>query len=74
MKVLDGRYLWLQESALNASTFTAAINMVEANRELSNKEKYMKNVALAFMYLYNIVEDQGLLDDVESFFNNETIH
>ena len=74
MKVLDGRYLWLQESALNASTFTAAINMVEARRELSNKEKDMKNVALAFMYLYNIVEDQGLLDDVESFFNNETIH
>ena len=74
MKVLDGPYLWLQESALNASTFTAAINMVEAKRELSNKEKDMKNVALAFMYLYNIVEDQGLLDDVESFFNNETIH
>tara|TARA_Y100000994_G_C15529443_1_gene375158 strand:+ start:116 stop:340 length:225 start_codon:yes stop_codon:yes gene_type:complete len=74
MKVLDGRYLWLQESALNASTFTAAINMVEAKRELSNKEKDMKNVALAFMYLYNVVEDQGLLDDVESFFNNETIH
>ena len=74
MKVLDGRYLWLQESALNASTFTAAINMVEAKRELSNKEKDMKNVALAFMYLYNIVEDQCLLDDVESFFNNETIH
>ena len=74
MKVLDGRYLWLQESALNASTFTAAINMVEAKRELSNKEKDMKNVALAFMYLYNIVEDQGLLDDVESFFNNDTMH
>ena len=74
MKVLDGRYLWLQESALNASTVTAAINMVEAKRELSNKEKDMKNVALAFMYLYNVVEDQGLLDDVESFFNNETIH
>ena len=74
MKVLDGRYLWLQESALNASMFTAAINMVEAKRELSNKEKDMKNVALAFMYLYNVVEDQGLLDDVESFFNNETIH
>ena len=74
MKVLDGRYLWLQESALNASTFTADINMVEAKRELSNKEKDMKNVALAFMYLYNIVEEKGLLDDVESFFTQETIH
>ena len=74
MKVLDGRYLWLQESALNASTFTAAINMVEAKRELSNKEKDMKNVALAFMYLYNVVEEKGLLNDVESFFTQETIH
>lgn len=74
MKAVDGRTLWLQESIVNASTFTAAINMVETKRELSNKEKDMKNVALAFMYLYNIVEEKGLLDDVESFFTQETIH
>ena len=74
MKVVDGRHLWLQENIVNASTFTAAINMVETKRELSNKEKDMKNVALAFMYLYNIVEEKGLLDDVESFFTQETIH
>ena len=58
MKAVDGRTLWLQESIVNASTFTAAINMVETKRELSNKEKDMKNVALAFMYLYNIVEEK----------------
>ena len=74
MKAVDGRTLWLQESIVNASTFTAAINMVETKRELSSKEKDMKNVALAFMYLYNIVEEKGLLDDVESFFTQETIH
>ena len=74
MKAVDGRTLWLQESIVNASTFTAAINMVETKRELSNKEKDMKNVALAVMYLYNIVEEKGLLDDVESFFTQETIH
>ena len=73
MKAVDGRTLWLQESIVNASTFTAAINMVETKRELSNKEKDMKNVALAFMYLYNIVEEKGLLNDVESFFTQETI-
>ena len=73
MKV-DGRKLWLQESVVHASAFTAAINMVEAKRELSKKEQDLKIVALAFMYLYNIVEDQGLLDDVESFFTQETIH
>ena len=74
MKAVDGRTLWLQESIVNASTFTAAINMVETKRELSNKEKDMKNVALAFMYLYNIVEEKGLLNDGESFFTQETIH
>ena len=74
MKAVDGRTLWLQERIVNASTFTAAINMVETKRELSNKEKDMKNVALAFMYLYNIVEEKGLLNDVESFFTQETIH
>jgi len=52
MKAVDGRTLWLQESIVNASTFTAAINMVETKRELSRKEHDMKNVALAFMYLY----------------------
>ena len=74
MKVIDGRHLWLQENIVNASAFTAAINMVEAKRDLSKKEQDMKNVALAFMYLYNIVEEKGLLDDVESFFTKETIH
>ena len=74
IKAVDGRTLWLQESIVNASTFTAAINMVETKRELSRKETDMKNVALAFMYLYNVVEEKGMLDDVESFFTQETIH
>lgn len=74
MKEVDGRTLWLQESIMNAASFTAAIDMVARKRELSEKEKDMKNVALAFMYLYNVVEEQGLLDEVDSFFTNETIH
>ena len=74
MKEVDGRYLWLQESVLNAAQFTAAIEIVAGKRELSRKEKDMKNVALAFMYLYNVVEEQGLLIEVDSFFTNETIH
>ena len=74
MKEVDGRYLWLQESVLNAAQFTAAIEIVAGKRELSRKEKDMKNVALAFMYLYNVVEEQGLLTEVDSFFTTETIH
>ena len=74
MKAVDGRTLWLQENIVNAATFTAAVNLVESKRELTRKEFDMKNVALAFMYLYNIVEDKGLLDDVESLFTEETIH
>jgi|TARA_R110000851_G_scaffold265882_2_gene418452 hypothetical protein len=74
MKVVDGRSLWLQENIVNASAFATSISMEEAKRELSIKEKDMKNVSLAYMYLYNIIEDRGLLEGVESFFNEETIH
>ena len=74
MKAVDGRTLWLQENIVNASAFTAAVILVESKRELTRKEFDMKNVSLAFMYLYNIVEDKGLLDDVESLFAEETIH
>tara|TARA_Y100001937_G_scaffold37902_1_gene54107 strand:- start:394 stop:618 length:225 start_codon:yes stop_codon:yes gene_type:complete len=74
MKEVDGRYLWLQESVLNAAQFTTAIDIVAGKRDLSRKEKDMKNVALAFLYLYNVVEEQGLLNEVDSFFTNETIH
>ena len=74
MKEVDGRHLWLQESALNAAQFTTAIEIVAGKRELSRKEKDMKNVALAVMYLYNVVEEQGLLTEVDSFFTTETLH
>lgn len=74
MKAVDGRTLWLQENVVNATAFTAAINMVQAKRVLTRKESDMKNVALAYMYLYNIIEDKGLLDDVASLFQEETIH
>tara|TARA_Y100001938_G_C7738410_1_gene258094 strand:- start:249 stop:473 length:225 start_codon:yes stop_codon:yes gene_type:complete len=74
MREVDGRHLWLQENILNAASFTAAIDMVANKRELTRKEKDMKNVALAFMYLYNVVEEQGLLNEIDSFFTNETIH
>ena len=74
MKEVDGRHLWLQENIVNAASFTAAIDMVARRRELSRKEKDMKNVALAFMYLYNVVEEQGLLTEIDSFFTTETIH
>ena len=74
MKEVDGRTLWLQESIVNAASFTAALDMVAGKRELSRKERDMKNVALGFMYLYNVVEEQGLLNEVDSFFSNETIH
>ena len=74
MKEINGRTLWLQENIIHAASFSAAIELVAKKRELTNKEKDMKSVALAYMYLYNVVEEQGLLDEVESYFNNETIH
>lgn len=70
----DGRQLWLEENIVNASAFLTAMAMAENKRNLSDREADMKQLALAFMYLYNVVEEQDLLDNVKSFFNNETIH
>ncbi|HAW05047.1 MAG TPA: hypothetical protein DCW83_10190 [Saprospirales bacterium] len=70
----DGRDLWLDETVVNASGFLAAMQLTERKRNLSEKETDMRNLALAFMYLYNVVEEQELLNEVESFFGNETIH
>ena len=70
----DGRDLWLDETVVNASGFLAAMAMTEHKRGLNDKEREMRNLALAFMYLYNVVEEQELLNEVESFFGNETLH
>jgi hypothetical protein len=70
----DGRQLWLEESIVSASAFLTAMAMAEQKRNLSDREADMKQMALAFMYLYNVVEEQDLLHDVNNFFNNETIH
>ena len=70
----DGRQLWLEESIVNASAFLTAMAMAEQKRNLSDREADMKQLALAFMFLYNVVEERELLDEVESFFNNQTIH
>ena len=70
----DGRDLWLDENVVSASTFLAAIHMKERKRELNEWEIDMKNLALAYLFLYNVVEEQNLLEGVESFFTKETIH
>lgn len=70
----DGRQLWLEESIVSASAFLTAMAMAEQKRNLSDREADMKQMALAFMYLYNVVEEQDLLGSVDNFFNNETIH
>jgi hypothetical protein len=70
----DGRDLWLDETVVNASGFLAAMALTEHKRALNEKERDMRNLALAFMYLYNVVEEQELLNEVESFFGNETLH
>jgi hypothetical protein len=70
----DGRQLWLDESIVNASAFLTAMAMAEQKRNLSDRESDMKQLALAFMFLYNVVEEQDLLENVDNFFHNETIH
>jgi len=48
--------------------------MKERKGGLTDKEEDMKNLALAYLFLHNVVEERNLLEDVESFFTKETIH
>jgi hypothetical protein len=71
---IDGRKAWLEENIISASAFLATMTVAESKRPLDPREIDMRQLCLAFMYLYNVVQDQELLDEVESFFPNETIH
>lgn len=74
MKEVNGRVLWLQESFVHAATLATTFEMVAQKRELTRKEIDMKSVTLAFMYLYNVVEEEGLITNEDSYFGNEVIH
>lgn len=74
MKEVNGRVLWLQESLVHAATLATTFEMVAQKRELTRKETDMKNVTLAFLYLYNVVEEEGLITNEDSYFGNEVIH
>ena len=71
---IDGRTAWLEENIISASAFLATMTVTESKRPLDPREIDMRQLCLAFMYLYNVVQDQELLGDVESFFPNETLH
>ena len=75
MKEVNGRVLWLQESLVHAATIASTFELVAQKRELTPKEIDMKNITLAFMYLYNVVDDEGLIANTDdSYFGNEVIH
>ena len=74
MKQIDGRKLWLDENAFNAATIVGALSLAEKRRELTPKEQDMKMLSAAFMYLYNVVEEKELLNEVENLFEPETVH
>tara|TARA_R100000656_G_scaffold66430_1_gene50429 strand:- start:6019 stop:6246 length:228 start_codon:yes stop_codon:yes gene_type:complete len=71
---VDGRQVWLEESVISASAFIATMSMKERKTDLEPQEIDMRQLCLAFMYLYNIIQENDILNDVESIFPNETIH
>ncbi len=71
---VDGRQVWLEESVISASAFIATMSMKERKTDLEPQEIDMRQLCLAFMYLYNIIQENDILSDVESIFPNETIH
>tara|TARA_Y100001937_G_scaffold124539_1_gene189461 strand:+ start:1189 stop:1419 length:231 start_codon:yes stop_codon:yes gene_type:complete len=70
----DGRKLWLDEALQHSTTFLNRLIHTESKRELQPQEKTLKDVAAAYLYLYNIIEEQNLLEETENFFDKQTIH
>ena len=70
----DGRKLWLDEAVTHSTTFLNRVMDTEEKRELSPSEKNLKDITAAYLYLYNVVEEQKLLEGTENLFNNQTIH
>ena len=72
----DGRKLWLDEGLVNAGNFLTLMVQKERKRELSQSEQKFKQMAAAFIYLYEKSKQAGVLDETDDFylFDNETIH
>jgi len=73
---VDGRKLWLDECLLNGTTLLLHVEKVEERRELTAREKNIKQLAAAYCYLYHRVQEEGLLqpDDEDNFFEKELLH
>ena len=60
---IDGRQVWLEESVISASAFIATMSMKERKTDLEPQEIDMRQLCLAFMYLYNVIQENDILND-----------
>jgi len=71
----DGRLLWLEENIINANAFLEQLVRAEEKRKLSSAETRLKHVAASYCYLYNLMKEEGFLEDTdEDIFPPEIIH
>lgn len=73
---VDGRKLWLDECLVNGTALIVHTEKTEQVRKLTRREKNIKNLSAAFLYLYHKMQEEGLLspDDEDNFFKTETLH
>ena len=76
IKQADGRKLWLDEVLINSTTLLLHTEKVQEKRTLTKREEHIKQLSTAFCYLYQKMQEDGLLrpDDEDNFFKPETLH
>ena len=70
----DGRDLWLEEAVSHSTTYLNKIMDIEEKRPLTLSEQSLKDIAAAYLFLYNAIDENKLLEGTENLFNEQTIH
>jgi hypothetical protein len=72
----DGRKLWLDECLVNSTTLLVQTEKTEQKRNLTTRERKIKHLSTAYLYLYTKMQEEGLISsgDEDNFFKPETLH
>jgi hypothetical protein len=72
----DGRKLWLDECLVNSTSLLVHTEKTEQKRNLTRRERKIKQLSTAYLYLYTKMQEEGLLSpgDEDNFFKPEILH
>ena len=75
MSMVSGQKLWLDEVTVHSTKFMSQLINTEKRRTLSPAEENLRQLAAAYIYLYNKAFVLGVLDDdSENLFRDEILH